>query len=111
MQHLGQWLAGERAEILDRRAAIGEQFPRLAAKGWHLEGCGAYFAYLRHPYDLRSDVLAPLLVQKAGVLGLPATFFMPEGGGGQHLRIAFANVDRAGIAELFDRLEAFTPTA
>ncbi len=40
------------------------------------------------------------------MLLLPGTMFMPEGdpAGGRQLRIAFANVDRAGIAELFDRL-------
>ncbi|MBT8412606.1 MAG: aminotransferase [Octadecabacter sp.] len=109
MRNLAQWLAGERAEILDRRAAIESQFPRLAAKGWMLEGCGAYFAYMRHPFDMPSDALARDLVRKAGVLTLPGTFFMPLGQGQQHLRIAFANVDRVGITELFDRLEAYVP--
>ena len=109
MRNLAQWLAGERAEILDRRAAIEDQFPRLAAKGWVLEGCGAYFAYMRHPFAMASDALARDLVQKAGVLTLPGTFFMPDGQGQQHLRVAFANVDRAGITELFDRLVAYAP--
>ena len=107
MRNLADWLAGERLEILDRRAAIEEQFPRLAAKGWQLEGCGAYFAYVKHPYAMRSDGLARDLVKKAGVLTLPGTMFMPDGGGTQHLRIAFANVDRDGITALFDRLVAF----
>ncbi len=107
MRNLGDWLAGERLEILDRRAAITEQFPRLAATGWELEGCGAYFAYVKHPFDMRSDDLARDLVQKAGVLTLPGTMFMPEGQGAQHLRIAFANVDRAAITLLFDRLVAY----
>ena len=107
MRNLGDWLAGERLEILDRRAAIEEQFPRLAATGWELHGCGAYFAYLKHPFDMPSDDLAHDLVQKAGVLTLPGTMFMPDGGGKQHLRVAFANVDRAGITALFDRLVAY----
>ena len=107
MRNLGDWLAGERLEILDRRAAIEEQFPRLAATGWELHGCGAYFAYLKHPFDMPSDDLARDLVQKAGVLTLPGTMFMPDGGGKQHLRVAFANVDRAGITALFDRLVAY----
>ncbi|WP_296417499.1 aminotransferase [Pseudooctadecabacter sp.] len=109
MQNLGDWLAGERLEILDRRAAIEEQMPRLTATGWALEGCGAYFAYLKHPFDVPSDELAKTLVQDASVLTLPGTMFMPSGGGTRHLRVAFANVDRAGITALFDRLVAFTP--
>jgi aspartate/methionine/tyrosine aminotransferase len=106
MQNLGDWLAGERLEILDRRAAIKDHFPKLAAKGWALLGCGAYFAYVKHPFAVSSADLAPLLVKEAGVLLLPGTMFMPADipGGESQLRIAFANIDRAGIAALFDRL-------
>ncbi|WP_144055559.1 aminotransferase [Octadecabacter antarcticus] len=109
MRNLRDWLAGERREILDRSAAIADHFPRLATKGWVLEGCGAYFAYMRHPFDMASDALAQDLVKRAGVLTLPGTFFMPDGGGQQHLRIAFANMDRAGITALFDRLVVYQP--
>ena len=111
MQHLGDWLAGERAEILARRAAIGAAFPRLAAQGWRLRGCGAYFAYLEHPFDTPSDVLARSLVTGAGVLLLPGTMFRPadDPAGARELRIAFANIDTAGISTLFDRLAAFRP--
>lgn len=110
MQNLGDWLAGERLEILDRRAAIEENFPKLAAKGWELLGCGAYFAYVRHPFDMPSNELAPLLVKEAGVLLLPGTMFMPpdDPAGKQQLRIAFANIDRDGVKELFDRLASLS---
>lgn len=106
MQNLGDWLAGERLEILDRRAAIEEGFAVLAAQGWQLLGCGAYFAYVEHPFDIASDQLAKNMVKDIGVLALPGTMFMPDGDaeGRKQLRIAFANVDRAGIAALFDRL-------
>nr|WP_101068194.1 aminotransferase [Roseovarius salinarum] len=107
MRNLGQWLAGERAGILDRRAAIQEAMPRLEARGWRLLGCGAYFAYLQHPFAMASDALAPELVRAAGVLLLPGTMFMPRGdtSGARQVRIAFANVDRPAIGQLFDRLE------
>lgn len=108
MRNLGQWLAGERAEILDRRAAITEGFPRL--EGWRLLGCGAYFAYAEHPFALASDALCKRMVAEAGVLMLPGTMFQPEGApeAARQLRIAFANIDRKGIAEMFDRLSGFT---
>ncbi len=108
MRNLGEWLAGERLEILDRRAAIADNFPTLAAKGWVLKGCGAYFAYVQHPFDIPSNALAPKLVRDAGVLLLPATMFMPDEvpGGANHLRIAFANIDRSGVGELIGRLAA-----
>ncbi|MGR3492544.1 MAG: aminotransferase [Shimia sp.] len=111
MRRLGTWLAGERREILDRRAAIGDGFPVLRAQGWELLGVGAYFAYMQHPFDIPSDTLAQRLVKEAGVLCLPGTMFHPEGTSraAKELRIAFANIDRAGVAQLFDRLAAFTP--
>ena len=110
MQNLGDWLAGERLEILDRRAAIAQHFHLLGDKGWELLGCGAYFAYVQHPFPMSSADLAPLLVKEAGVLLLPGTMFMPDEmpGGDRQLRIAFANIDRAGVETLFNRLSSLT---
>ncbi len=102
MRNLSQWLAGERAEILTRRAAMITGFHALP--DWKLLGCGAYFAYVEHPYHMASDVLCKRLVTEAGVLMLPGTMFMPEGQGRSQIRIAFANVDTTGIAEVFRRL-------
>jgi aspartate/methionine/tyrosine aminotransferase len=47
-------------------------------------------------------------VKEAGILALPGTMFMPENdpAGARHLRIAFANINADGIAELFTRLSA-----
>lgn len=110
MRNLSQWLGGERAEILDRRAALSEGMARLEQEGWRLLGCGAYFAYLEHPYEMPSDRLAPALVREAGVLLLPGTMFMPPEvpGGDRQLRVAFANVDRAGIGSLVERLSGLS---
>jgi aspartate/methionine/tyrosine aminotransferase len=107
LQNLGEWLANERLEILTRRSLIEENFPRLAAKGWKLLGLGAYFAYLKHPFDISSDTLARHLLDAASVLTLPGTMFVKDtdqSGEGQ-LRIAFANIDAHRINLLFDRLE------
>ena len=111
IENLQEWLGGERQEILDRRLAIEEGFPVLAAKGWKLLGCGAYFAYVEHPFDQPSEEIARKLVAQASILMLPGSMFMPAGDpdGARQFRIAFANVDRAGIRTLFDRLAAFNP--
>ncbi|MEM6478973.1 MAG: aminotransferase [Pseudomonadota bacterium] len=109
MRNLGQWLAGERDEILARRAAIRAHFPRIASKGWELLGAGAYFAYVRFPFEMRSDMVAQRLVEKAGVLCLPGTMFEPAGAGMRELRVAYANIDVDGIDKLFTRLESFQP--
>ncbi|WP_298969823.1 aminotransferase [uncultured Roseobacter sp.] len=108
MQNLGQWLAGERDEILTRRAAIETGFPKLAARGWTLLGSGAYFAYMAHPLPISSAELAPRLVRDQSILSLPGTMFCPDtdSDGARQLRIAFANLDTAGIGVLFDRLAA-----
>lgn len=110
MQNLGQWLAGERAEILDRRAAITDNMPQLTAQGWQLLGNGAYFAYLRHPFVMPSNELAQKLVTEAGILLLPGTMFRPEDdpAGAREVRLAFANVNRAEIGQLFQRLSALS---
>jgi aspartate/methionine/tyrosine aminotransferase len=106
MRNLAQWVSGERAEILARRAAMTSGFAALT--NWRLLGCGAYFAYVEHPFDLPSDALAKRLVHEAAILMLPGTMFQPASHpeGARQLRIAFANIDATGIAEMFRRLAA-----
>jgi aspartate/methionine/tyrosine aminotransferase len=106
MQNLDQWLAGERDEILTRRAAITEHMPILVAKGWRLLGLGGYFAYFYHPYAMSSADLAPEMVKQIGVLSLPGTMFFPpnDPAGASQMRIAFANLDAVGIKQLIDRM-------
>ncbi|QXT38696.1 aminotransferase [Gymnodinialimonas ceratoperidinii] len=112
MQNLRDWLAGERLEILARRDAVRQSFARLPE--WELLGSGAYFAYVRHPFDMPSDEVAKRLVDAAHLLVLPGTMFGPtraQGGAGQAeatLRVAFANADRAGLDELANRLAPIT---
>lgn len=105
--NLADWLAGERAEILRRRAAVQRGFAAL--EGWQLRSCGAYFAYVAHPFARPSDRLAQDLVAQASLLVLPGTMFTPDDdpSGARHLRIAYANADVAGIADLIDRLRSF----
>ena len=109
MRNLTQWVAGERAEILARRAALETGFAALP--GWRLMGCGAFFAYAEHPFDLASPDLARRLVREAGVLLLPGTMFRPadDPAGAREVRIAFANIGVAAIGELVRRLAAFRP--
>ncbi len=67
---------------------------------------GAYFAYVRHPFagETAAAVAEKLAVER-GVLALPGSYF----GAGQdtHLRMAFGNIDVAGIEELGERLRGF----
>ena len=108
LENLGDWLAGERREILARRHHLMSGFEALP--GWSLRAAGAYFGYVTHPFDMQSDQLAKRLVQEASLLILPGTMFAPaqDRAGLRHLRIAFANADAEGLAELIRRLQAFT---
>jgi aspartate/methionine/tyrosine aminotransferase len=112
LRALGPWVAAERAEVLERRAAVEAAFAE-AVGGWRLLSCGAYFAFLEHPFAARSDAVAKALVEDQSLLTLPGTMFGPlreQGGDGaaeRSLRLAFANADRAGLAETVRRLRAF----
>jgi aspartate/methionine/tyrosine aminotransferase len=111
LRNLDDWLAGERIEILARAQAMRDGFAPMAERGWKLMGCGAYFAYLQHPFDMPSDQLAQALVDKASLRALPGTMCTPEGDkrGTQQMRVAFANIDAAGIQTALTRLVAFQP--
>jgi len=113
LRNLCNWVAGEREEILARRRAVEAAFAALP--GWQLRGAGAYFAYVAPPGGLPSPVVARRLLAEQSVLTLPGTMFTPDEadgrdwGGASHLRIAFANTDADGIAEMARRLAAFRP--
>ncbi len=111
MQKLQDWVSGERQEILARSDAIRAGFSPLHAQGWRLASAGAYFAWMEHPFDVPSDVLAKHLVNEAHILALPGTMFCPLGDprGPKGLRIAFANIDAEGIKTLYERLQALAP--
>ena len=102
LRHLDDWVAREREEILRRRARIEAGFATL--DGWSLLGSGAYFAYVSHPFETPSDVLAQAMVRDQSLLVLPGTMFHPGPEGARQFRIAFANADADGIDTLFARL-------
>lgn len=106
LQNLGDWLAGERREILARRAAMEAAIAALP--DWCLMGCGAYFAYARIPDAApAAPDFARALLRDHGVLLLPGTMFRPadDPNGAREMRIAFANEDAAGIGQFAARLQ------
>ena len=98
---LADWRAGNRLEIARRADALRLAFSGLA--GWEIKAIGAYFAFVRHPFEDRSSsAVAEELASERGVVCIPGAYF----GEGQerYLRFAFANVDIASIRLLPDRL-------
>jgi len=101
MEQLADW----RAENRSRIAARSELFATVIAgmTGWELMSTGAYFGYVKHPFDGESSLeLAKEMARKAGILVIPGAFF----GTGQddYLRFAFANAGRDVIAKLPERI-------
>jgi aspartate/methionine/tyrosine aminotransferase len=101
---LGEWREANRREMHRRaeafRRALGDTLD------WRVDSVGAYFAYVRHPFEGRAaEAVAEKLTVERGVLALPGSYF----GGDQdrHLRMAFGNLEGGRIAELGERLRGF----
>ncbi|MEM7270099.1 MAG: aminotransferase [Pseudomonadota bacterium] len=112
LEALAETRSAEKSVYANRLAALRAEFAAGVGE-WRLIASGAYFAYVEHPFAAQSDEVCRRLVADQSVLILPGIFFGPdrsEGGDGfaeRTCRIAFANVDEAGIAEMAQRLRAF----
>jgi aspartate/methionine/tyrosine aminotransferase len=99
------WRAAQAQDLARRAEATRQAFAKL--NGWNLVTAGAYFAFVRHPYEGAKAVdVARRLALEAGVLALPGSYFGP--GQEQHLRFAFANVDAKTLAEIPQRIAMLT---
>lgn len=104
IEPLADWREQNLMEIERRGAAMRHAFSLVPE--WEIVSMGAYFAYMRHPFEGRSSVdVARDLAERCGISCLPGTYF----GDRQEafLRMAFANVDVATIEIAADRLKAF----
>ncbi|MEX2648492.1 MAG: aminotransferase [Alphaproteobacteria bacterium] len=89
-------LMAERADALRRAFAT----PGLR---YRMLSCGAYFAYVRHPFEGSSSVsVARRLATEHNLLCLPGSYFGP--GQDAYLRFAFANLDADWMPEIARRL-------
>jgi aspartate/methionine/tyrosine aminotransferase len=104
LEPMAAWREENRREIIARADGFRSAVARL--DGWKLDAIGAYFALLRHPFDVPAATVAEALAVERGVLCLPGSYFGP--GNERHLRIAFANADRAAIETLPDRFRGLS---
>ncbi|MGC6453899.1 MAG: aminotransferase [Candidatus Puniceispirillaceae bacterium] len=103
LAELADWRQQNREKMAARSALFAEVMTALP--GWQLLSTGAYFGYVKHPFEGEGSLdVARRMARDVGVLTIPGTFF----GDGQEkfLRFAFANAWRDVIAELPDRLAA-----
>lgn len=101
---LVDWRDANRLEIAARAEALRDVMAKIP--GWELVSVGAYFAFVRHPFNgLSSSTVAEKLAKGAGVVCLPGAYF----GEGQdnYLRFAFANAKAEIITSLEERLSNF----
>jgi len=107
LANLESWTSDRRTEILERAMHFSKKFEPLSAAGWFLRGCGAYFAFVDHPFKEGSETLAPLILRDQGILLMPGTMFYPkyDPHGSRTFRIAFANIDKNKITTLLERLK------
>ena len=107
LANLDSWKSDRRTEIIERAKHFSIKFEPLSAAGWSLRGCGAYFAFVDHPFKEGSETLAPLILRDQGILLMPGTMFYPKYDlhGPRTFRIAFANIDKNKITTLLERLK------
>lgn len=99
---LADWRAKNRLEIARRADAL--KAVMAASNGWSIGAIGAYFAFVRHPYeDVSSVEVAERLAKERGVISIPGLYFGPGRDG--FLRLAFANADVDTIRRLAERLD------
>ncbi len=101
IEKLGEWRHRKRTLMAARMEAFRESMAAHAGR-WGIGSIGAYFAYLRHPFDaLDSFEAAHQLADTSGLLCLPGSAFGP--GQDRFLRAAFANVDTSQMPEIARR--------
>jgi aspartate/methionine/tyrosine aminotransferase len=86
----------------ERLQSLRNAFNRTGLK-YDLVSSGAYFAYVRHPFEGRpAKNVARKLACEHRLLCLPGSMFGP--GQERYLRLAFANVEAQVMSEVVDRL-------
>src|SRR5262245_60414822 len=102
LRALGDWRRANTALMRDRLAALRQAFHRNDL-GYEPVSAGAYFAYVRHPFDgMPAAAVARRLADRQNILCLPGSMF----GSGQegYLRFAFANVAAEAMPDIAARL-------
>ena len=104
LETLAGWRRDKRAMMQDRVAAL-RQALRRNDMAYEVVSSGAYFAYLRHPFEgTPSAAVARSLADAHNVLCMPGGMFGPDQE--SYLRLAFANLEARHMSALAERLVA-----
>lgn len=102
LTHLTEWRQQKANMLRQRIARLRECFDDSRLR-YQLACSGAYFAYVRHPFDnLSAYSVARRLADDFNILSLPGPMFGPDQE--PYMRFAFANLEAGYIPELVERL-------
>jgi aspartate/methionine/tyrosine aminotransferase len=103
LQSLASWKREKSELMAERLEALQRSFDRHGL-AYELASSGAYFAYVRHPFDnVSAKAVAQKLAKEHALLCLPGSMFGP--GQERYLRLAFANVEASLMPDVVDRLQ------
>ena len=106
LRNLADW-RGEKRLLMNGRAAALRAAFETTNSGFAPVSTGAYFAWVRHPYEgVDSMQVARTLAKDHNMLCLPGGMFGP--GEDRFLRLAFANLEAGSMKEVVNRLAAST---
>ncbi len=106
LREAGEWRA-EKAAMVEERHAAFRSAMASAPGGFELVSSGAYFGWVRHPFDDEpTEVVVRDLILDHDVLAIPGTAFGP--GGERMIRFSFANLEPELFDDLAKRLSDFS---
>lgn len=107
LRHATDWRAEQAARIAEAQTHF-EAVMADEPGGFKLEASGAYFGWVRHPFDgdIAESVVRRLVVDH-DILVIPGSAFTPQDE--SHLRFSFANLSKAELDDLATRLKSINP--
>ena len=105
LANLSDWVS-KKQKIIKERCDFIQGLFQSKDINFEVVSCGAYFAYIKHPFvELSARQVAMKLAKQANILCLPGTFFGPNQ---EHfLRFAFANASIEEMTLVEERLRQY----
>jgi len=105
LANLSNWVS-KKQKIIKERCDFVQGLFQSKDINFEVVSCGAYFAYIKHPFvELSARQVAMKLAKQANILCLPGTFFGPNQ---EHfLRFAFANASIEEMTLVEERLRQY----
>ncbi len=103
LRHLGDWKRRNTGQLLERIKTLRKAFSHPSLN-YRLLSAGAYFAWVKHPFQDTAREVARRLIKEHLLVCLPGSYFGPDQDA--YLRLAFANLEVEQFPEVVRRLLA-----